>query len=176
MADRIIPTDDKTPVPQTACESRADRELSINVNAQWGWAQYEGTRAQLEGEGLIPGDFDWPHAAADRRWSANGFDYWLRRTRPDGHKGPMRSWLEIDNWFVRVEVTGRDHRHLARLNLERKAEELRAEYHRQTVAGQREWEAKWKRYWKASNDDAFRAFKAIFIPERKKPGRKPKAA
>lgn len=155
-------------------ESIVDRDLIIDVNPDWGWVQYEGSQAQLEAEGLIPEGFKWPRAAADQHWSANGFDYWLRRTRPAGHKGPMRSWLDMDNWFVRVEVTGRDQSFLARRNLERKADALRIEFHHQTTAGRMERAASSDRYWKASRDEAFQAFKAIFVPERKKPGRKPK--
>jgi hypothetical protein len=139
------------------------------------WAQYTGTAAQLQAEGLIPDGFEWPQAAADKRWEANGFDYWLRRTRPDGHKGPMRSWLEVDNWFLRVSVTGRDYHWRTRRGLERKAEALRAEYHRHTAAGAREWEAAWHRYWQTVKDKRFQAFKALVpglvAPKR---GRKPK--
>ena len=153
----------------------AERELIIDVNPEWGWVQYEGTRAQLEDEGLIPDRFEWPRAAGDVRWEANGFDYWLRRTRPDGHKGPMSSWWELDNWSVRVRVIGRDHAWLARRNLERRADALRAEFHRQTVAGQRERDANWKRYWATVDDKAFQEFKARIpglIPPKR--GRKPK--
>lgn len=161
--------------PCAPIEPNPERELIIDVNAEYGWVQYEGTRAQLETEGLIPEGFKWPRAAADQHWDTNGFDYWLRRTRPDGHKGPMSSWLEMDNWFVRVKVTGRDQAWLNRRSLERKADALRAEFHCQTATGRREWDANWNRYWIARQDGAFQAFKSTFIPERKKPGRKPKA-
>ena len=96
----------------------------------------------------------------------------MRRCRPEGHKGPMRTWLEIDNWWVRIRLTGRDRHWSARKKLDRQAEELRAAYHRQSSAGQRERDFRWKLYWNACDDKAFQAFKAIFIPGRKKPGRR----
>ena len=151
-------------------------ELKIEI---WldNWAEYIGTAAQLQAEGLIPDGFKWPQAAADQNWAAGGFDYWLRRTRPDGHKGPMRSWMEVDNWFVRVRVTGRDASWITRRGLERKAEALRAEFHRHTAAGAREWDAVWRRYWQAETDKHFQKFKTL-IPGLVKPkrGRKAKAA
>lgn len=151
-----------------------ERELIIDVRPH-DRVHYEGTAAQLVAEGLIPEGFEWPRAAADKRWEANGFDYWLRRTRAEGLKCPMRAWLEMDNWFIRVEVTGRDWTWRARRNIEEKAEALRDEIYRQSAAGRREWEVNWSRDRKTQEDKAFQAFKSIFVPERKKPGRKPKA-
>jgi hypothetical protein len=164
---------------QPATETRelaqqAERELHIEM-----WldehVQFEGTAAQLQAEGLIPDGIEWPRGAGDLRWEANGFTYWLRRTRPVGHKGPMRSWLVMDNWFVRIEVTGRDYGWRTRRYLERKAEELRAEYHHYTAAGSAEWHAKCDRYWATVDDRKFQAFKAL-IPGLVPPKRGRKAA
>jgi hypothetical protein len=152
----------------------AEQEIIIDVNPEWGWVRYEGTAAQLIAEGLVPQGLEWPRAASYKRWSAGGFDYRLRRTRPEGHRGPMRSWLEIDNWSVRVTVMGRDQRSLTLFSLERRADELRAAFHRETPEGRREWDAFVNRSWAARQDKAFQNFKAIFAPERRKPGRKPK--
>lgn len=137
---------------------------------------YVGTARQLQAEGLIPQGFEWPHAAADKKWEANGFDYWVCRERPLGHKGAKSSWLELDNWCLRVRVHGRDHHCITRRMLERKADELRAEIHRHTAAGSREWSAMWERYWQAREDKRFQAFKLLvpgLVPPRR--GRKPKA-
>ena len=152
-----------------------EREIVIDVNPEWGWVQYEGTAAQLIAEGVIPPGLEWPRAAADKRWEAGGFDYWLRRTRPEGHRGPMRSWLEMDNWFVRVTVTGRDQRSLKLHSLERRAEELRRDFYKQTPQGRRESDAFFNRSWAAASDKAFQKFKASIAPEPKRPGRKPKS-
>jgi hypothetical protein len=161
-------------VPASATALGA-RELIITLFPD-DYVQYEGTAAQLVAEGLIPEDFEWPRAAADRRWEANGFDCWLRRTRPAGHKGPMRSWLEMDNWFIRVAVTGRDGQWVTRRRLERKVEELRAMERRCTAAGSAEWRANWERYLAAGSDKKFQSFKAMIpglIPPKR--GRKPEA-
>jgi len=162
--------------PVATTEQTAERELLVKI---WRdeFAQFEGTSAQLIAEGLIPEGFAWPRAAAYKHWKANGFDYRVCRTRPEGHKGPMRTWLEMDNWSIRVNVTGRDHAWSTRRALERKAEELRAEYYRHTAEGSREWSANWDRYWKARQDKAFQAFKNLIpglVPPKR--GRKAKAS
>lgn len=150
-------------------------ELRIEIRPD-DWAQYTGTAAQLQAEGLIPDGFEWPRAAAAEYWEAGGFDYRLRRTRPEGHKGPQRSWFEVDNWCMQVSVTGRDYNWRTRRGLERKAEALRAEYHRHTAAGAREWEASCVRYWQTVQDKRFQAFKALvpgLVPPKR--SRQPKA-
>ena len=161
---------------QAETHTTAERELHIEIRRDE-WAQYTGTAAQLQAEGLIPDGFEWPRAAAAKRWQAGGFDYWLNRRRPEGHKGPMRSWLDLDNWCVRVNVTGRDYHWRLRRGLERKAEALRADFHRHTAAGSRKWNADWTRYWQTVEDKRFQAFKALvpgLIPPKR--GRKPRQA
>lgn len=139
-------------------------------------AKLEGSAAQLIDEGLIPDGFEWPRAAADKRWEANGFTYWLRRERPEGHKGPMRSWLELDNWFVRVTVKGHDYQWRQRRELERRAQELKEDAYKLTLAGHLKQEAEWNRYWATQKDKAYQAFRAT-VPALNPPkrGRKPKA-
>lgn len=173
---RLVSAQATTPTQPDTPPSPGERELIIDVRRD-DWVQYEGTAAQLIAEGLIPEGFEWPRAAAEARWQANGFDYWLRRIRPAGHKGPMRSWLELDNWFIRVEVTGRDcHWHI-RQRLKRQAEDLALAIHRHTAAGAAEWNAHWDRYCATVRDKGFQAFKekvpGLIPPKR---GRKPKAA
>lgn len=156
----------------------AERELHIEISPD-SCVRYEGTAAQLVAEGLIPDGFKWPTqpGSASMQWDANGFKYWLARKRPDGHKGPMRSWITMDNWSIRVLVKGRDSDWHQRRALERKAKELRAEYRALTAEGEREEYAKTKRYWAARDDKAFQAFKSRvpgLVPPKR--GRKPKAA
>jgi hypothetical protein len=159
---------------QAEIATQPARELKIDI---WpdDWAQYTGSAAQLQAEGLIPDGFEWPKAAVPKRWAAGGFNYWLQRSRPEGHKGPMRSWLEVDNWRLRVCVSGHDCRWRILRGLARKTEALRAEYHSHTAAGQREWRAAWDRYLQAEKDKRFQAFKALvpgLVPPKR--GRKPK--
>ena len=139
------------------------------------WVQYEGTRAQLEDEGLIAKDAEWPACATSVRWKAGGFDYWLRRTRPDGLKGPKRTWLVMDNWFIRVEVADRPSDWRERRGIEEKRDALRAEIHSCSPLGRFERSIQWRTLWAARDDKALQAFKSSFVPERKKPGPKPKA-
>lgn len=150
-----------------------ERELHITILRD-DYAQFEGSAAQLRAEGFIPHDFKWPHAAADKHWEANGFDYWLRRTRPADWKGPMKSWLELDNWFVRIEVTGRDYIARNRLRLDRKSAELQAEYRGCTPAGRHERHAKLARCVAARLDRDFQAFKELITGPPPKRGRKTK--
>jgi hypothetical protein len=164
------------PMAQACADTspHAAQELHIGIQRDE-WAQYEGTAAQLQAEGLIPEGFEWPRARDDCFWQANGFEYWLRRTRPKGHKGPMRSWLGMDNWFIRVVVHGRDVDWRTRRHLQRKAEEFCAECHRHSAEGKRQWSDAWRRHWEALNDLHFQAFKAK-IPGLTQPkrGREPK--
>lgn len=138
----------------------ASAELRIDIRRDER-VRFVGTAAQLIAEGLIPEGFVWPQAAAGRRWEASGFAYCLRRTRPEGHKGPMRSWLALDHWCLRVEVIGRDPSWTARRALERKVEALRVECHEHTPTGRRERDARFKRYLRAQRDPAYQAFKTL---------------
>ena len=156
----------------------AERELQITI---WpdGVARFEGSAAQLEAEGITAKGFKWLRAAAFVRWEANGFDYVLCRTRPQGWKGSKTTWFEVDNWTVNISVTGRDYFERNRLKLVRKSAELQAELQaecrRRTPAGLREWETKWSHYFDARDDKAFQAFKALIpglIPPKR--GRKAK--
>lgn len=168
--------DRTNPATPTIGQAAAGPELRIEI-CRDEWAEFEGTADQLIAEGLIPEGFEWPQAAAYKRWEAGGFKCWLNRKRPEGHRGLMRSWLELDNWCIRVSVTGRDHAWRRRRALDRKAEELRVEFYHLTDRGSRERAAEWRRYCEAGRDKTFQAFKSripgLMPPKR---GRKPKAA
>ena len=149
-------------------------ELIIDLRPD-AWVYYEGTPAQLIDEGLIPTAFEWPRAAARKNWKADGFEYSLHRNRPKGHKGPMRSWLELDNWLLRVDVAGRDGWWIHNRRLDLQAKELEAGRYSLTAAGRRESEAHFRRVWAADRDSAFQRFKllvpGLVTPKR---GRKPR--
>lgn len=153
-----------------------ERELNVMIRPhQLDFWEYEGTRAQLEAEGVIPPETEWPKGADSLRWEAGRFDYWLRRVRPDGVKGPMSIWVNGDCWRLRCEF--KDTPDFASRCILQKKLELAKELHHHTPAGQREWETRWAAYWKASKDEAFQAFKALIpglVPPKR--GRKPKAA
>lgn len=161
--------------PSPTADQIDERELRVSIMRDW-FVDFTGTASQLVAEELIPDGFEWPHAADHRCWEAKGCTYSLSRVRPDGHKGPMRSWFGLDNWTVRVKPAGRVENWFEHRLLERKAKELMALHYSLTPAGLREREAKRDRYWKTLDDKAFQAFRSIIIPERKRPGRKPSSA
>ena len=59
---------------------------------------------QARGDGLIPANFKWPARIDDAGWHADGFDFLLRRCRPDGLMGPMGRWMKCDYWVMRRSV------------------------------------------------------------------------
>lgn len=150
-------------------------EICIRVSVD-AYAEFVGTAEQLCAEGLIPPGFEWPHADRDQQWEANGFEYRVCRTRPEGHKGHRWSWHGLDSWRLRVRVAGRDQKWALRRHLARKAAELRAELRLLTPEGDRAWREGQQRYWAARTDPAFEAFKekvpGLVPPKR---GRKPKS-
>lgn len=121
---------------------------------------YEGSEAQIREEGVVPSGFEFPLGATSKRWEANGFEFVLRRVRPEGHKGPKRSWFELDHWFVRVEVAGRDYHWRIRRKLEREAEDLKAELCRRRAADSQDSLSNFVRYQTAMQDRAFKTFKS----------------
>lgn len=67
------------------------------------YCKYIGTRMQLEAEGIIPSGTKWPDGFREIGWRANDLYFSLRRRRPDGVKGPRRSFFDCDNWCLRIE-------------------------------------------------------------------------
>ena len=156
--------------PAAASTTTPERELKIHIyKRSFGFWEYEGTRAQLEAEGVIPPGTQWPQGKQPLFWNHGGLRYWLRRTRPEGVKGPMSVWTSGDWWFLRCD-TPHDI-NCADWRIKQKARELAQEIHAQTPAGRREWNERFSRYWAAHSDAAFQAFKATLLPQRKKPGR-----
>jgi len=148
--------------------------LVVEANNDWGHAAYEGTRAQLEEEGVIPSSIEWPTSERSVSWERAGLRFFLRRTRPANMKGPKKLWVQGDYWHLDINVAGRDRgcwNEQHRVDLKRR--ELAREIYRQSPAGQRDS----RRYWAAHDDKAFQTFKAQIpglIPP-KRGGRKPRS-
>lgn len=121
--------------------------------------EFEGTRAELEGEGVIPPDTDWPEGAQGHRWEAGRFQYWLRRIRPEGLKGPMKLWTSGDWWCLRCHLIGGPG--VAARRILDKRRELAAEIYRQSPAWERAWQTEYARSVAAEKDKAFQAFKTL---------------
>lgn len=139
------------------------------------FAEFIGSRASLEAEGLIPPGTDWPQAYADLRWQAGDFKYWLRRERPAGAKGPRRAFADVDWFSLRQElVHGPTFEQRA---IDSKVQEIRDMVYRFSDQGRAEFGAQWNRYWESTKDAAFQTFKAT-IPGlvRRKRGRSRKVS
>jgi hypothetical protein len=137
--------------------------------------EYQGTRAQLEAEGVIPEGTVWPDGDRSSKWQAGPFDYDLRRKRPDGMKGPKKLWVEGDWWVLRWEPTYLPP--YAEREIKIKTKELADAIYRRSPKGEAEFNARWNRYWEAKQDQKFQAFIAL-IPGlvRPKRGRRPRNA
>lgn len=131
------------------------------------FAEFLGTRAMLEAEGVIPKGTDWPQGYNDHRWQAGQFDYWLHRERPPGAKGPRRDFAAVDWFCLRIELTHQlSH---AEREIAKKAQELKDAIYRRSPQGEAESHRQWNFYWKSKKDKAFQTFKAACgIVERKR--------
>ncbi|RRS03218.1 hypothetical protein EIP75_16125 [Aquabacterium soli] len=123
--------------------------------------EMRGSRAQLEAEGVVPEGAEWPRGGARLFWQTGEFRYVLRRTRPEGLKGPMRLWTNGDLWVLRCHLANPDHdaRELAE---KRKA--LADELHRQSHDGFIQLHCFGVRVREAAADSGFQAFKARLLP------------
>ncbi|MES2024480.1 MAG: hypothetical protein V4448_02880 [Pseudomonadota bacterium] len=136
-------------------------ELIVTIRKCGGWidTEYQGNRAQLEAEGVIPEGTEWPDGDSSVKWEAGRFTYRLRRTRPDGMKGPKKLWVEADWWALRWDTT--EPQDYAANEIKRKTKELADTIYRRSPRGCAEWSANWNRYCKALEDKKFQAFKAL---------------
>jgi hypothetical protein len=159
------PTPTATPAPQ---------ELRIELWAG-DWVEYFGTRAGLEAEGLIPDGAAWPEGTDWERWKSGRFEYWLRRSRPLGLKGPHRLWATGDWWAFRVMLGERTPEWRRLRMIDEKRRELQR-FERGPSPEQFEAEmCQFRAYLSARHDDAFRAFKEALPGWPKRRGRKPRA-
>lgn len=134
-------------------------DLIITLNPYgFDFAEFNGPRALLEAEGLIPKGTDWPKGYNNQSWQDGNFDYTLGRCRPPGAKGPRRDFVTVD-WFC-LRQTRKNALSWEALKIRRKSQELCEAVYRASPKGKAEWDAQWNRYWAAKNDDRFQAFKA----------------
>lgn len=134
-------------------------ELVIVIDSSLGFSNFYGTRAMLEAEGAAPADLKWPAGFADLHWSDEHFDYWLRRCRPEGAKGPRRQYMDCDWYQLRRQLANGPTP--SERAIQRKAKELQAEIHRSSPQGIAQTERLFKQIWTARGDDAFQAFKSM---------------
>jgi len=162
------------PAPVTTTEVVVEHPFTVCIRPHGcDFAEYQGSRAQLEAEGVIPAGTEWPEGQQSVSWEQGLLSFSLKRTRPEGMKGPMKLWIAGDYWNLRWErkvMPGRAARAIAE-----KSMELAKVIYDESPEGRRAYSARFELYWAAYKDKAFQAFKNTIIPERKKPGRPAKS-
>lgn len=133
-------------------------DLIVVINPRdLGFAEYHGTKAMLESEGIIPEGLEWPEGYNDVYWQDDRFNYRLMRRRPEGVKGSRKQFANVDWFHLRWDLI--DVNLFAR-EVEHKAKELENLIYRNSSEGFAENESRWARYYKARDDKQFQVFKA----------------
>lgn len=168
------PSIDQSALAQSPAAAGLDLSSEIIVRTlDIGVAEYQGTRAALEAEGVIPVGIQWPDGFNNHRWEDDQFRYWLCRKRPEGIKGPRKDFVDIDWWMLRFDPLNA--KPISVRNVERKAKELADTIHLQSAEGRAAWHKRYDAYQETRKDEKWQAFKAL-IPgvNRPKGGRRPK--
>lgn len=162
--------DSNTAAAPTTTHTTTVRELVVRFSRfAGGYWQYEGTRAQLEAEGVIPPDTQWPQGKKCLWWTEGRLRFRLCRTRPNGAKGSASVWAQADWWCLHCQTTTDPNPVAGRIQA--LASEMAKAIHESTPAGHREWFERFNRYQASRADKAFQGFMAALLPQRKKPGR-----
>ena len=144
--------------PENCSDAALDiSELTIRMNPILGYTEYVGTRMQLEAEGVVPLGTRWPEGFESLRWESETNSFWLRRGRPEGAKGPRRSFLDVDNW--RLWINAR-HQSIEELAIHRKEKELARVVRHASPEGAQEQRSLMGRLYVALEDRGFQRFKA----------------
>lgn len=156
--------------PAATPATTPEHELKINISTRsFSYWEYEGTRARLEAEGVIPPGTEWPQGKKEVCWSSGRLRFRLGRTRAEWVKGPMSVWTSGDWWRLRCDAPSDII--CADWRVKQKARELAQAIYDRSPEGQREWHERFNRYWATQKDAAFQAFKVALLPRCKKPGR-----
>ena len=127
-----------------------------------GRADYIGTRAQLEAEGLLPADFLWPEGWDCMEWQDERLRYMLYRTRPPGAKGRRSQWSGVDCWRLATLDLERVDPDTARIR--QKAAELAEAVWRATPEAHEASFALYRNWRTARKDHRFQAFLTNLLP------------
>lgn len=160
--------------PMSSAPAIALGELSIDIQLTGpSFVVYGGTAAQLIEERLVPPGFKWPDGRKPVSWTVGDLRYVLMRVRPEGHKGPAKSWHGLDNWRVTTSI---ENSRWEEYRVERKLREMGAVIHRHSEAGVREAQRRIEAHGRALSDAAFQSFKACVMPASARRGARPKAS
>lgn len=138
-------------------EPTSDIIVSLNAEGSFAWVEFQGSRAQLEAEGLIPPGLQWPSEGFGRvEWQAENVCYRLCRRRPDGAKGPRKAFAKIDWWSLHSELC--DPRSLEERILADKAAEFRKTAYALSAEGRSASTRLFIAHLEARRDEGFQAF------------------
>ncbi|WP_321951924.1 hypothetical protein [Paraburkholderia bannensis] len=137
--------------------SRVQSEMQIRIDIER-YTEYRGTQSQLEAEGIVPANFEWPLGKKWVKWSANGLDFSLCRTKSEAMKGPAKLWLEVDYWLLRFSPADAS---WESEQIRLKARELRCAIHRQSNEWWQIFHATASAFRNSQNDEKFQAFKRL---------------
>lgn len=138
-------------------------DLTIHVTPR-AYTSYQGTAAQLIAEGLIPDGFKWPTGANRVTVTVGRFEHWIFRTRPEGHKGPMSSWVNGDCWHLRRSLANQPRNGFREADIYAKTMELAETIYRGTA----EWNRTFYRAYETRKDDKYQAFRLQLLGEPKR--------
>jgi hypothetical protein len=108
---------------------------------------------------LIPDGFKWPNRAQRETIELGGFEHWIFRMRPEGHKGPMSSWVNGDCWYLRREPKRQFRAGYIEADIYAKKMELVDTIYRGTP----EWRSTWDKACKARKDEKYMAFRTQIL-------------
>lgn len=132
-----------------------------------GIAEYRGTCAALECEGVIPIGMQWPVGFNEVHWDDGKFSYWIRRQRPEGAKGARKQFETVDWWMLRCNPLSAESE--ADRLVKEKQKELSDAIYRASEKGRAEWRLSFSMYLEAQEDTKFQQFKsACGIQEHKR--------
>lgn len=93
------------PVSPVLADLTSEIIITINSVGHFTWAEFHGTRAQIEAEGIGLSGPAWPATGFSRvEWREGGVRYLLRRAKPNGAKGPRKAFADVDWWVVRSDL------------------------------------------------------------------------
>lgn len=122
------------------------------------WIRYSGTRAQLETEGLVPCELQWPCRAATKQWRDGRHEFTLQRARQPGARNAP--WAEGNYWDLTIWLSA-GRRSPLELAIIEKEMAVRALRHANSSEGRRESEVRYAAVQRANADTAFQAFKSL---------------
>jgi hypothetical protein len=159
-----------SPLGAAAPASQPD-DLGLHILYKPGfWFEYNGTRAQLEAEGVIPAGAEWPQGDGALVTWESGQQYFALQHRCPPGKGGRKRWRDADFWclFVRIDAVYGPKAGFRAARMEYEARKRDVAWADTLVSGMSA----------ARRDTAFQAFKAKYLPSyfKKQPGRPHKSA